>query len=67
MAFAQAPREMERSVAEDRSAREQPGRAETPKKTCDELFGPEKVLCLKKGGSVKTGAGARSAATQHAR
>jgi len=28
------------------------------RKKCDELFGPEKELCLKKGGSVKAGTGA---------
>ena len=51
--------ERERCIAEEKSMREQLGRAEQPpKKSCDELFGPEKELCLKKGGSVKTGAGA---------
>jgi hypothetical protein len=72
MAFAQAPREIERAspcdklagaeqercIAEEKARREQLGRSEAPKKACDELFGPEKELCLKKGGSVKTGTGA---------
>jgi hypothetical protein len=50
--------ERERCVAEEKSMRERLGRSEPPKKSCDELFGPEKDLCLKKGGSVKTGTGA---------
>ena len=50
--------EQERCVAEEKARREQLGRSEEPKKSCDELFGPEKELCLKKGGSVKTGTGA---------
>jgi hypothetical protein len=54
--------ERERCIAEEKSRREQLGgqlgRSEPPKKSCDELFGPEKELCLKKGGSVKTGTGA---------
>ena len=51
--------ERERCIAEEKSMREQLGRSEKPPKKCDELFGPEKELCLKKGGTVKTGEGAR--------
>jgi len=49
--------ERERCIAEEAAVRERFGRSEPPKK-CDELFGPEKELCLKKGGSVKAGTGA---------
>ena len=57
--------EHERCIAEEKSMREQLGRSEEPpKKSCDELFGPEKELCLKKGGSVKTGAGASGSTQQ---
>jgi hypothetical protein len=57
--------ERERCIAKEKSMREQLGRSEEPpKRSCDELFGPEKELCLKQGGSVKTGAGA-AGSTQH--
>ncbi|HKB48434.1 MAG TPA: hypothetical protein VKC57_12100 [Ktedonobacterales bacterium] len=55
--------EHERCIAEEKSMREQLGRSEELLKKCDDLFGPEKELCLKKGGSVKTGQGA-SGSTQ---
>lgn len=50
----------ERCIAQEqeRSRRERLGREgeeESPRK-CDRLFGPEKELCLKRGGTVKAGA-----------
>ena len=43
--------EKQRQQEKDRLGREQ---AQTPRE-CDRLFGPEKELCLKRGGTVRAG------------
>jgi hypothetical protein len=53
--------ERDRCFAEERRQREALGRPDTPR-SCDELFGPEKILCLKNGGRIKADVDAGSAA-----
>ena len=52
--------ERERCIAEEKAMRERLGRSEERPKKCDDLYGPEKEVCLKRGGTVKAG-GAPSA------
>jgi hypothetical protein len=49
--------ERERCLAEEKRERERLGREDEGKRrSCDDLFGPEKELCLKRGGTVRAGA-----------
>jgi hypothetical protein len=45
--------EQERCLAQEKEQRERLGREEQKPRSCDALFGPEKEICLKRGGTVR--------------
>jgi hypothetical protein len=51
-----AGEELKRCIVQQRELeRERLGREEEKPQKCDALFGPEKEVCLKRGGTVRTG------------
>ena len=56
-----AGEEQKRCRMQEKEQRERLGREEQKPRSCDRLFGPEKEICLKRGGTVRAGAGSSAA------